>query len=204
MNKIKNKVWVQLTVIYTRYLLGGTFVFASLIKIKGHRFTTGSGAMEPINSALHFFETMYQSGLYWKFIGFGQLLAGFLLMTQRYAKLGALINFPIIANIFAITLSYYFAFTPVIVALMLLANIGLILWEWDELKILINLPYSVTNTKQFERQRVWEIIGYILFLFTFIYRLLVDKYNFLLWLAVCISIGVVGLLAGFRSYRKSK
>jgi hypothetical protein len=110
-------------VIYSRYLLGGSFVFASLIKLKGQRFTTDSGAAEPINSSLHYFETMYQSGLYWKFIGLGQLLAGFLLMTQRYSKLGALINFPIIANIFVITLSYYFAFTPIIVGLMLLATV---------------------------------------------------------------------------------
>jgi len=64
-------------VIYTCYLLGGAFVFASLIKIKGKRSTLMSGEAEPLNSALHFFATMYQSGMYWKFIGLGQLLAGF-------------------------------------------------------------------------------------------------------------------------------
>ncbi len=126
MNKLKNKIWAQIFIIYTRYLIGGAFVFASLIKIKGTRFTTESGEFNPINSAWHFFETMYQSGLYWRFIGVGQLIAGFLLMTQRYAKLGALVNLPIILNIFIITLSYYFAFTPVITGLMLLANLALI------------------------------------------------------------------------------
>ena len=148
-----------------------------------------------------FFETMYQSGLYWKFIGLGQLLAGFLLMTQRYSKLGALINFPIIANIFLITLSYNFGFTPVIVGLMLLANVGLILWEWDELKILINLPYA-PNIKGLENHRIWEITGYILFAFTFIYRLFIDKYDILFWFSICFSIGLIGLLIGIKQIKR--
>lgn len=187
--------------IYTRYLLGGSFVFASLIKIKGQRFTTESGAGEPINSSWHFFETMYQSGLYWKFIGLGQLIAGFLLMTQRYSKLGALVNLPIVANIFAITLSYYFAFTPLIVGLMLLANLGLIFWEWNELKIFINFSYS-PKIKNIEDYRIWEIIGYILFAFTFIYRVLIDKYDFFFWFSICFFIGLIGLFFGIRQNKK--
>jgi len=39
MNKLREKLWCQLLVIYTRYLIGGAFVFASLIKLKGKRFT---------------------------------------------------------------------------------------------------------------------------------------------------------------------
>lgn len=201
MHTLKEKIWLQIFVIYTRYLLGGAFVFASLIKLKGERFTTGSGAAEPINSAWHFFETMYQSGVYWKLIGLGQLLAGFLLMTQRYSKLGALINLPIIANIFAITLSYYFAFTPVIVGLMLLANLGLIIWDWNELKILINLPY-VPDTKRFENHKIWEITGYILFGFTFIYRVIIDEYHLLFWFSICFLIGLIGLILGIKQSKK--
>jgi len=53
--KIKNSVWAQVFAIYTRYLLGGAFVFASLIKIEGKRFTSVSGEAEPLNSALHLF-----------------------------------------------------------------------------------------------------------------------------------------------------
>ena len=182
--------------------MGGAFVFASLIKIKGERFTTDSGAAEPINSAWHFFETMYQSGLYWKFIGLGQLLAGFLLMTQRYSKLGALINLPIVANIFAVTLSYYFAFTPVIVAAMLLANLVLIFWEWDELKILVNFDYIVPNNLRLEKNKIWEIIGLLLFSFTFLYRLFIDKYDVGFWFSICFFIGVVGLLVGIKENKK--
>ncbi len=193
---------MQVFVIYTRYLIGGTFVFASLIKIKGERFTTASGAMEPIYSSWHFFETLYQSGFYWKFIGMSQLVAGFLLMTQRYSKLGALVNLPILINILAITSSYYFAFTPVVVSFMLLANLLLVIWEWDELKIIINLPYKATPRSRFERFKIWEIIGLILFLFTFIYRCFVDQYNLFFWLGTCLLVGILGLVLGLRQLKK--
>ncbi|MCK8520922.1 hypothetical protein M0D21_05060 [Aquimarina sp. D1M17] len=205
MDSIKNNVWVQIFIIYTRYLIGGTFVFASIIKIKGDRFTGNSGALNPIDSAWHFFETIYQSGLYWQFIGWSQLIAGFLLMTQRYSKLGALINFPIILNIFVITLSYYFAYTPVVTGLMLFANIILLLWEWDELKILVHLNPKFNTTMRLEKDVLWQVLGLILFSFSIIYRASVEKYNIILWLGVCFSLGLTGLILGIsREKRRNR
>jgi len=204
MEKIRRKVWAQIFIIYTRYLIGGTFVFASLIKIKGNRFTSESGAENAIDSSLHFFETMYQSGLYWKFIGIGQLLAGLLLMTQRYAKLGALVNFPIILNIFVITLSYDFAFTPVVTGLMLMANLLLLFWDWNELKILFNFRPVFEIGVRLEKLRIWEIIGLILFSITFFYRLFVNKYNIFYWFITCFIIGVIGLIIGLNKKKKSR
>lgn len=202
--KLKDKIWLQIFTIYTRYLIGGTFVFASLIKIKGTRFTSESGAENPIDSAWHFFETMYQSGLYWKFIGVGQLVAGLLLMTQRYAKLGAIVNFPIILNIFIITLSYYFAFTPVITGFLLLANIMLLLWDWNEIKVLVNLKPIYSTHIRLENDKTWEITGLILFLFTFGYRTFVNKYNIFFWFGTCLLIGLIGLIIGLRRRKKSQ
>lgn len=198
MEKLKNKIWPQIFIIYTRFLIGGVFVFASVIKIKGNRFTGASGINNPIDSAWHFFETMYQSGLYWKFIGLGQLLAGFLLMTQRYARLGAVINFPIILNIFVITISYYFAFTPVITGLILVVNVFLILWDWDILRVLINLPQKKTNQFRLENDIAWQFVGLILFAFTFLYRLFVDLYDVLFWVVICVVIGIFGLIIGLK------
>lgn len=99
---MKNKLTFQLLIISIRYLLGLAFVFASIIKIKGLRFTNVNGTNYPINSPFHYFETVYQSGLYWKFLGLGQLIAGGLLLTQRYTKLGAMIYLPIIINVYII------------------------------------------------------------------------------------------------------
>ena len=201
MKSLKEKILPQLFIIYTRYLIGSAFVFASLIKLKGKRFTTASGADEPIDSAWHFFETMYASGLFWKFIGAGQLIAGFFLMTQRFSKLGALMFLPIVSSVFVVTISYYFALTPVITGMMLIANILLIVWDWDELKILINKPPVMESRKRFENDKVWEITGLALFLFTFFYRLSVDGYNFFFWGAGCMLIGMIGLIAGLRRKR---
>ena len=205
MGKIKDAQWAQLLVIYTRYLLGGTFVFASLIKIKGDRFTSESGADNPIDSAWHFFETLYQSGLYWQFIGMGQLIAGFLLMTQRYAKLGAVVFFPIILNIFVITLSYYFAYTPVVTGLLLLANLLLLLWDWDQLKVLLNLQPGPLKMTAMETDGVWALVGLALFAFTFGYRLLVERYDIFLWFGTCLVIGIIGCAIGlYRQTRRNQ
>ncbi len=204
MEKLKNQVWAQIFIIYTRYLIGGTFVFASLIKIKGLRFTSESGAENPINSAWHFFETLYQSGLYWKFIGLGQLIAGFLLMTQRYSKLGALINLPIILNIFIITLSFDFGYTPVVTGFMLLANILLLLWDWNVLKVLFNRMPTFDGTVRLEQHRIWEIIGLMLFAVTFFYRMLINKYQLFHWFLVCTAVGLLGLFVGFRLFKKQQ
>ncbi|TXD71362.1 hypothetical protein [Aequorivita antarctica] len=202
MQKIKTNICAQIFIIYTRYLIGGCFIFASLIKIKGNRFTSESGALNPIDSAWHFFETLYQSGLYWKFIGISQLLAGFLLMTQKYAKLGALVNFPIIINIFIITLSYSFGFTPLLAAMLLIANMLLIIWDWNEFKMFFNLMPTFDGTQRLENDKLWIRIGLLLFLFTFSYRVLVDNYDVIFWLVICISIGLVGLIVWLSKQKK--
>jgi hypothetical protein len=201
LQKLKEVVWLQVFIIYTRYLIGGAFVFASLIKIKGKRFTS-DGTENPINSAWHFFETMYQSGLYWQFLGVGQFIAGGLLMTQYYAKLGAVAFFPIILNVFIITISYYFAYTPVITGGMLLATVLLLIWEWDTLKMLFNLSPDLSTNKRLENDPTWVVSGVVMFLFTATYRIIYDAYNIFVWGGVCIIIGVVALVIGLRKRKK--
>lgn len=196
MRSLKQKISVQLFIIYLRYLIGGAFVFAAIVKIKGERFTSLDGTDSPLNSPFHLFETLYQSGLYWKFLGIGQVLAGFLLMTQRYAKLGALMFLPIISNIFVITVSYDFKGTPVITGLMLLANILLVLWDWDELKILFNLTPKIENKNTWMNDKVWEITGLALFLFDASYRFFTTGYDIFLWFGICVLIGLTGLVIG--------
>ena len=189
MNRLKSIFLAQIFIIYTRYLIGGAFVFACIIKIKGKRFTTYSHEDAPIGSTMHFFEVLYQTGLYWQFIGWAQLLAGFLLMTQRYAKLGALVNFPIILNVFVITISMEFGGTPLITGLMLLANLLLIVWHWGELRSLINLPYTPEPKDQEENKPLWAITGLLLFSFTAGYRLIIDFYNPFFWFGLVFLIG---------------
>ena len=193
MNRLKSFFLAQIFIIYTRYLIGGAFVFSSIIKIKGKRFTTYSQEDAPLGSAMHFFETLYQTGGYWQFIGWAQVLAGFLLMTQRYAKLGAVINFPILLNVFVITISMDFGGTPLITGLMLAANLMLLIWHWGELKSLINLPYTPEPKDQEENKPLWAITGVLLFSFTAGYRLIIDFYNPFFWFGL-------GFLIGFGAF----
>lgn len=202
MKTIKQNIYLQLFIIYSRFLIGGAFVFASIIKIKGKRFTSISGANEPINSAWHFFETMYQSGLYWQFLGFSQFLAGALLMTQRYSLLGALLFLPISGNIFVITLSYYFALTPIITGMMFILNLLLLIWDWDRLKILFNIPSNMKMIQQVENEKIWVYTGLVLLVFTTVYRILFDEYNSILWGGSCLIIGITAFVVWILKIRK--
>jgi hypothetical protein len=204
MDRLKSFFLVQLFIIYTRYLIGGAFVFACIIKIKGKRFTTYSHEDAPIGSTMHFFEVLYQTGLYWQFIGWAQLLAGFLLMTQRFAKLGAAVNLPIILNVFVITISMEFGGTPVITGLMLAANLLLIWWHWGELRSLVNLPYQPASPDLEENKPLWAITGLLLFGFTAGYRVLFDMYNPFLWFGVCFLIGLTAFLIRLVQRHRSK
>lgn len=202
LHNIKDKILPQLLIIHTRYLLGLAFVFASIIKIKGLRFTGTDGIDSPIDTSWHFFETMYQSGLYWQFLGLGQLVAGGLLMTQRFAKLGAIVFLPIIVNVFVITISYDFNGTPIVTGLMLLANILLILWDWDTLKVLVNQEPQKPLNNRIEDDPIWVLTGFILFLFTVIYRIITNQYNFFLWIGICVIIILIGCRMGYLRMNK--
>ena len=195
---LRQKTWATIFVIYLRYLIGGAFVFSSIVKIQGLRFTSADGASAPLDSAWHFFETLYRSGLYWNFLGWSQLLAGLLLMTQKFAALGALVFFPISLNIFVITVSYSFSGTPVITGLMLLANIFLLLWDYQKFMPLIG-GAGAENHSGFENisaKPLWVYLGLLLFLVTIISTTIFGR-NPLIWFAGCVLLGLGGLIMYF-------
>ena len=195
---MKQKTFPQLYVIYLRYLIGFTFIFASLVKIQGLRFTAESGAENPINSAWHFFETLYESGLYWRFLGIAQFITGSLLVTQKYAKLGAILFLPIIVNVFVITISYDFNGTPIITGLMLLATLFLIYWDWDSLKILINKKPTNSTKKSLENDNLWVYIGLSFIIITTIARLFIfNQYIVIAYLFMAL-IALAGFIIGYR------
>jgi hypothetical protein len=200
MENLKSKTLAQLFIIYLRYLVGGAFVFSSIVKILGERFTTANHETAAFGTAFHFFETMYRTGIYWQFLGWAQLIAGGILMTQRFAKLGALMFFPIMLNIFVITISMDFAFTPVITGGMLLAAIQLLSWHWDELRILVNLPIKQGHTALLETHWIWSATGCALFALTVLIRLWEN--NPLIWMALCVTIGLLGMILGLNMHKR--
>lgn len=113
-----------------RVILGLSFIYPSLPKIMGERFTI----LGPENPVGYFFECMYATGFYWNFLGYAQLITGLLLITQRWALAGALIFMPIIINIFVITVSIGFQGTPYIVFMMMMGGLGLLVWDYKKLR----------------------------------------------------------------------
>jgi hypothetical protein len=124
---------LQRFTVCTRILLAIGFIPPSLTKIQGERFTS-IPVSDPVG---YFFEAMYRTGMYWNFIGWAQLVGAVLLLHPRTATLGALLFFPIILNIFVITVSLKFTGTWLIAGLMLLACTYLLCWDYHRLKPLL-------------------------------------------------------------------
>ncbi|HKR65069.1 MAG TPA: hypothetical protein VJZ00_15150 [Thermoanaerobaculia bacterium] len=122
--------WLYKFAWVTRILLALAFLPSSLTKILGHRFTN-LGLDSPVG---FFFEAMYRTGIYWNFIGVMQLTAAILLIVPRMQALGALLYFPIVLNIFLITVGIGFQGTPFITGAMLLGSFFLLCWHYDAWK----------------------------------------------------------------------
>ena len=151
------------------------WIFSCLCKVKGHpllyRFTLGTrillaigfiptggvkllrlpfSTMGPESQAGALFGILHQSGLYWQFLGFAQVLAGVLILFRRTSALGAIMFFAIISNIFFITVSYEFSYTPIVSGLMWLATWWLLFWEWDRIRGLVYFPLSGKYSSSFQ------------------------------------------------------
>lgn len=125
---------LQRFTVCTRILLAVGFVPTALVKVLGERFTTGVHLDSPIG---FFFEAMYRTGAYWQFIGWVQLVAGALLLIPATATLGAMLFFPVILNIFVITVSLRFTGTPLVTGPMLLAATYLLCWDYHRWKAVL-------------------------------------------------------------------
>jgi len=119
--------WLGRLAIVTRILLALGFTPSGYTKLVGHRFTR-LPVEDPVG---FFFEALYRTGWYWNFLGAAQLLAAVLLLNPRTTTLGAVLYFPIIVNVFLITLSMHFTGTPIITGLMLLGSVFLLCWDYD-------------------------------------------------------------------------
>jgi uncharacterized membrane protein YphA (DoxX/SURF4 family) len=75
--------------VFTRILLALAFTPSGITKVVGHRFTI-LGLDTPVG---FFFEAMYRTGFYWRFLGLCQLGAALLLLIPRTATIGALVYF---------------------------------------------------------------------------------------------------------------
>lgn len=113
-------------VLVLRIVLGFAFVPSGLKKIIGEPFT------DPGNTGIfhEFLHAFHGTGLLYHFVGITQLLAAFLLMTQFFGALGAMIFLPICAGILVLCWGSGAIPTAIVVTAMVLAVFFLLLWDF--------------------------------------------------------------------------
>jgi len=117
--------WVHLVVVNLRIFIGFAFVPAGLKKVLGEPFT----APENVGVFHEFLHAFLATGAFYPFVGAAQLLSATLLMTQRFATLGAALLLPIVTAIMVFCWSTATHFTAGIVTLIFLGTVGLLLWD---------------------------------------------------------------------------
>ena len=107
-----------------------------MVKIAGERFASGLSDVHPMGAYL---EALHHTGYYYTFIGITQVAAAILLLIPRTVTLGALLYFPIIVNIWLLSYAVRFEGSIVTSPLMVLANLYLLVWNYDRLRYILPL-----------------------------------------------------------------
>lgn len=84
-----------------------------------------------------YLEALHHTGYYYTFIGIAQVVAAVLLLIPRTVTLGALLYFPIIVNIWLLSYAVRFEGSIVTSPLMVLANLYLLVWNYDRLRYIL-------------------------------------------------------------------
>lgn len=120
-------------IVLIRVFLGLIFFTAGMSKLYfEHQFP---GLIGPVWLEERLAE--HDLGMYARFIAGSQIIAGLLLFTQRFATLGAILTFPIILNIFMVTVSMKWQGTPYVNAFLILMNAWLLAFDYHKLKFIL-------------------------------------------------------------------
>lgn len=118
--------------VFNRVMLALGFIPSGFVKIMGERFTDLS-----VNTPMgNYLEALHRTGFYYTFIGVLQVTAAVLLLIPRTVVLGAMIYFPLILNICILTWSTRFVGSWMTAPLMVLANLYLLCWNYDKLRLI--------------------------------------------------------------------
>ena len=116
--------------------MGLTFITSGTRKLPGVKFT-----ILPLSNPVGaYFNAMYETGFYWNFIGYFQILIGIMLFFNRFVVVSSMLMMPITINIFLISISLHMKGTPVITSLMLLGNLFLLIWHYENYLSVIQKP----------------------------------------------------------------
>ena len=122
----------RIAVIGTRVFLGLIFFSAGLGKLT-HGLTPGLIGPIWLEERL----AQYGLSLWAQFVAWSQLLIGALLLSQRFALLGAVMLVPMLVNILVVTISLQWRGTPYVNAVLLAMNLFLLWVDRERLKPLV-------------------------------------------------------------------
>ncbi|MGD1960848.1 MAG: hypothetical protein ACFB2Y_18460 [Fulvivirga sp.] len=140
----------------------------------------------------------FDLGMYARFIGYAQVVIGYLLLTIRYSTLGAIMLVPLAGNIFMVTVSMSWTGTPYVLAVLLVMN-ALVLWT-DRKRL---LPIVGADSNVVLREQTLK--GVLVWLVSLILIMLSISISYL-WQPIAYAMVVIGIglaIWSFRLDRKS-
>lgn len=131
---LHTKRWAWLCVVHLRILIGFAFLPSGLKKLLGQPFT------DPANTGrFHdFLDAFHATGGFYQFVGATQLVTATLLITQRFATVGALLAVPITATITAFCWSTWAGVpTITVITMMFIGSCGLATWDLPRWRLVV-------------------------------------------------------------------
>lgn len=158
--EFRAKRGAQLAVANLRILIGFAFLPAGLKKLLGEPFTDP----DKIGVFHEFLHAFHAAGPMYRLVGVVQLTAAVLLLSQRFATLGAVILLPVLVAINALCWSSFGIPTIVVVALMLLGTLGLLAWDWERWRALFvssrrDISIAIAPSRPRIDWQLWERCG---------------------------------------------
>lgn len=161
LDTLRTKRWATLCVVNLRILIGFAFLPAGLKKLLAEPFTDPA----KVGRFHDFLDAFHATGWFYQFVGLTQLVAATLLITQRFATLGALLAVPITATISAFCWSTGAGIpTITVITLMCLGSAGLALWDLPRLRWIVarddrahdaHIPARIATVDM----RLWQLCG---------------------------------------------
>lgn len=187
-----------------RFWLGLIFLTSGLAKLTHNNFPNTIGPPFLEDELIK-----YGLGLYARFIAFSQVTIGFLLITKRFATLGAVMAMPMLLNILIVVISLKWQGTPYVVSFLLFCNLTLLIYDFhklksiltDDVRPLVDYPIKRTN---------WTLDTSNLFAFAILITGAMmwninerfAKYTINAGIVLCIGLGVYAIAIRWKQRKK--
>lgn len=123
---------LRFAVVGVRVFLGLLFFTSGMSKLTDNHFFAFTFFPQSLEAIL----APYGLGLLGRFVAWSEVFVGLLLLSQRFAALGAIMLVPLLTNILVITISLRWNGTPYAVAFMLALDLFLLAADYHKLKFL--------------------------------------------------------------------